>query len=54
MMDRLGWHGRSAGNAGGPWDQPSGPMNGCMRGLIAVSQPASQLASQPASDSDLA
>ena len=34
------WHtkeGVSAGNAGGPWDSPSGPMNGCMRGLVAGS-----------------
>jgi len=31
------WHtkeGVSKGNAGGPWDGASGPMNGCMRGLV--------------------
>lgn len=34
------WHtkeGVSQGNAGGPWDGASGPMNGCMRGLKAKS-----------------
>jgi hypothetical protein len=34
------WHtkeGVSKGNAGGPWDGASGPMNGCMRGLKAKS-----------------
>ena len=29
--------GVSKGNAGGPWDGASGPMNGCMRGLKANS-----------------
>mmetsp|Transcript_71064 Transcript_71064/g.140850 ORF Transcript_71064/g.140850 Transcript_71064/m.140850 type:complete len:144 (+) Transcript_71064:917-1348(+) len=32
-----GWHtkeGTSAGNAGGPWDAPSGPMNRCLRYLL--------------------
>lgn len=32
------WHtkeGVSAGNEGGPWDGASGPMNGCLRGVIA-------------------
>ena len=31
------WHtkeGTSKGNTGGPWDSPSGPMNGCLRGVI--------------------
>jgi len=31
------WHtkeGVSAGNAGGPWDSPSGPMNGCLKGVV--------------------
>ena len=34
------WHtkeGVSKGNAGGPWDAPSGPMNGCLRGVVAGS-----------------
>ena len=34
------WHtkeGVSHGNAGGPWDAPSGPMNGCLKGLRAGS-----------------
>ena len=32
-----GWHtkeGVSAGNAGGPWDSPSGPMLGCLAGTV--------------------
>jgi hypothetical protein len=32
-----GWHtkeGTSAGNAGGPWDAPSEPMNGCLKYLV--------------------
>lgn len=32
-----GWHtreGSSAGNADGPWDAPSGPMLGCLQGVI--------------------
>jgi hypothetical protein len=31
------WHtkeGTSQGNAGGPWDSPSGPMAGCLKNLI--------------------
>jgi hypothetical protein len=31
------WHtkeGTSAGNAGGPWDSPSGPMLGCLAGVV--------------------
>lgn len=31
------WHtkeGVSAGNEGGPWDTPSGPMNGCLQGVV--------------------
>ena len=31
------WHtkeGTSAGNAGGPWDAPSGPMNKCLKYLV--------------------
>ncbi len=31
------WHtkeGVSAGNAGGPWDSPSGPMLGCLAGVV--------------------
>jgi len=31
------WHtkeGTSAGNRGGPWDSPSGPMNGCLKYLV--------------------
>mmetsp|Transcript_20848 Transcript_20848/g.49481 ORF Transcript_20848/g.49481 Transcript_20848/m.49481 type:complete len:352 (+) Transcript_20848:1-1056(+) len=30
------WHtkeGTSQGNTGGPWDSPSGPMNGCLKGV---------------------
>ena len=33
-----GWHtkeGTSAGNEGGPWDSPSGPMNLCLKKLVA-------------------
>ena len=35
-----GWHtkeGTSAGNAGGPWDSPSGPMLGCLAGVVPKS-----------------
>lgn len=31
------WHtkeGVSYGNTGGPWDSPSGPMNGCLQGVV--------------------
>jgi hypothetical protein len=31
------WHtkeGESAGNTGGPWDSPSGPMLGCLQGVV--------------------
>ena len=31
------WHtkeGTSRGNEGGPWDAPSGPMSGCLRGVV--------------------
>lgn len=31
------WHtkeGTSAGNTGGPWDSPSGPMLGCLQGVV--------------------
>ena len=34
------WHtkeGESAGNTGGPWDAPSGPMLGCLRGVAPFS-----------------
>ena len=34
------WHtkeGTSAGNAGGPWDSPSGPMLGCLAGVVPYS-----------------
>ena len=34
------WHtkeGTSAGNEGGPWDAPSGPMLGCLRGVTPFS-----------------
>jgi len=34
------WHtkeGTSLGNEGGPWDFPSGPMNGCLQGVIPYS-----------------
>ena len=36
-----GWHtreGPSAGNADGPWDSPSGPMKGCLAGVVPGSQ----------------
>ena len=35
-----GWHtkeGTSAGNEGGPWDAPSGPMLGCLAGVVPYS-----------------
>lgn len=35
-----GWHtkeGVSVGNAGGPWDSPSGPMLGCLAGVVPYS-----------------
>ena len=35
------WHtkeGTSLGNEGGPWDAPSGPMLGCLRGVVPGSQ----------------
>jgi len=34
------WHtkeGTSKGNEGGPWDAPSGPMLGCLRGVVPAS-----------------
>ena len=34
------WHtkeGESAGNEGGPWDSPSGPMMGCLAGVVPYS-----------------
>ena len=34
------WHtkeGTSKGNEGGPWDAPSGPMNGCLIGVVPFS-----------------
>jgi len=35
------WHtkeGTSKGNEGGPWDAPSGPMNGCLQALVPRSR----------------
>jgi hypothetical protein len=35
-----GWHtkeGTSTGNEGGPWDSPSGPMLGCLQGVVPYS-----------------
>lgn len=35
------WHtkeGTSKGNEGGPWDSPSGPMSGCLKGVLPSSQ----------------
>jgi len=43
-----GWHtkeGTSAGNEGGPWDAPSGPMQGCLKGTLPHSTMATIWAS---------
>jgi hypothetical protein len=37
---RTFWHtkeGTSRGNEGGPWDSPSGPMSGCLKGVVPSS-----------------
>jgi hypothetical protein len=47
-----GWHtkeGTSAGNEGGPWDAPSGPMLGCLAGVAPFSALNSLWAASPAS-----
>merc|ERR1711871_562578 len=48
-----GWHtkeGTSKGNAGGPWDAASGPMNGCLQGVVVGDDQATLWASKWSSD----
>ena len=50
------WHtkeGESAGNEGGPWDAPSGPMSGCLQGVVPGSAMDSLWASVHSSDVQL-
>ena len=47
-----GWHtkeGTSRGNEGGPWDSPSGPMLGCLAGVVPFSAMDSLWATSPSS-----